>query len=186
LSRKRIRKVTFGYRCVTIPLKEGGMMKTSFLLAAVLLFAAGAAFAADQMSVTVKQTAVRDKPSFLGKTLGTLVYADRVTVLDQSTKGWVKIVGPDGKLQGWVAASALQTKQIVLAAGSENVEQGASSGEVALAGKGFNETVEKEYKADGKLDYTWVDYMGKLDVTPDQLSAFISRGGLSSPEGGAQ
>jgi uncharacterized protein YgiM (DUF1202 family) len=162
------------------------MMKTRFLLAAVLLFAAGAVFAADQMSITVKQTPVRDKPSFLGKTLGALVYADRVTVLDRSTKGWVKVVGPDGKLQGWVSASALQTKQLVLAAGSENVQQSASSGEVALAGKGFNETVEKEYKADGKLDYTWVDYMGKLDVTPDQLSAFISRGGLSSPDGGAQ
>jgi hypothetical protein len=161
-------------------------MKTRFLIAAVLLLAAGAVFAADQMSVTVQKTPVRDKPSFLGKTLGTLVYADRVSVLDQSTKGWFKVVGPDGKLQGWVSASALQAKKIELAAGSENVSQSASSGEVALAGKGFNETVEKEYKADGKLDYTWVDRMGKIEVSPDQLSTFIAQGGLSSPDGGAQ
>lgn len=161
-------------------------MKTRFLLAAVLLLAAGAVFAADQMSVTVKQTPVRDKPSFLGKQLGFLAYADRVTVLDQSTKGWVKVTGPDGTLQGWVSASALQTKKIVLAAGSENVQQGASSGEVALAGKGFNETVEKQYKQDGKLDYTWVDRMGKMEVSAEQLSAFISQGGLANPDGGAQ
>jgi uncharacterized protein YgiM (DUF1202 family) len=162
------------------------MMRKRFLVGAAFLLAALAVFAADQMSVTVKQTQVRDKPSYLGKILGLLSYGDRVTVLDQSTKGWVKIVGPDGKLRGWVSAPALQTKKIELAAGSQNVEQSASSGEVALAGKGFNETVEKQYKQDGKLDYTWVDRMGQITVSPDQLSAFITQGGLSSPEGGAQ
>jgi uncharacterized protein YgiM (DUF1202 family) len=160
-------------------------MRMRLLAAALLLVTAGAAFGAE-MSVTVKQTQVRDKPSFLGKILGTLSYGDRVTVLDQSNKAWVKVSGPDGKLQGWVSASALTTKKIELAAGSENVQQGASSGEVALAGKGFNETVEQEYKADGKLDYTWVDKMEKITVSPDQLSAFITQGGLAAPEGGGQ
>lgn len=160
------------------------MMRVRLLAAAVLLLAAGAAFAAE-MSVTVKQTQLRDKPSYLGKILGPLSYGDRVTVLDQSNKAWFKVTAPDGK-QGWVSASALTTKKIELAAGSENVQQGASSGEVALAGKGFNETVEKEYRADGKLDYTWVDRMGQMTVSPDQLATFISRGGLSSPEGGGQ
>lgn len=161
------------------------MMRVRLLAAAVLLLAAGAAFGAE-MSVTVKQTQVRDKPSYLGKILSALSYGDRVTVLDQSNKAWVKVTGPDGKLQGWVSASALTTKKIELAAGSESVQQGASSGEVALAGKGFNETVEKQYKADGKLDYTWVDRMGQITVSPDQLAAFISQGGLASPEGGGQ
>jgi uncharacterized protein YgiM (DUF1202 family) len=171
-------------------------MRKRFLVAAALLLAAGAAFAADQMSVTVQQTSVRDKPSFLGKILGTLKYADRVTVLDQpagASKSWLLILGPDGKLQGWVSASALQSKKIELAAGSQNVQHGASSGEVALAGKGFNETVEQEYKTDGSLDYTWVDYMKGLDaghrefaVNDQQLAAFITQGGLSDPSGGAQ
>jgi len=166
------------------------MMRMRFLVAAALLLGAGAAFAADQMSVTVQQTPVREKPSFLGKVLGTLKYVDRVTVLDQpagSSKSWLLVLGPDGKLQGWVSVSALTTKKIELAAGSTNVQQGASSGEVALAGKGFNETVEQQYKTDGKLDYTWVDYMEKkIPVSTDQLSAFISGGGLSDPSGGAQ
>ena len=160
------------------------MMRVRLLAAAVLLLAAGAAFAAE-MSVTVKQTQLRDKPSYLGRILGPLNYGDRVTVLDQSNKAWFKVTGPDGK-QGWVSASALTTKKIELAAGSENVQQGASSGEVALAGKGFNETVEKEYRADGKLDYTWVDKMEKLTVNPDELSKFVSDGALVSPEGGGQ
>jgi hypothetical protein len=160
-------------------------------IAACLVLAAGVVFAADQkqMSVTVKETPVRATASYLGKILGTLKYADRVTVLDQpagSPKSWIKVRGPDGKLQGWVSLSALQDKMIALKSGKENVAQGASTGEVALAGKGFNESVEKEYKAEGKLDYTWVDRMGQIVVSPEQLAAFIKQGGLSSPEGGAQ
>jgi uncharacterized protein YgiM (DUF1202 family) len=157
--------------------------RLALLAAAALLLAAGAAFA-ESMSVTVKQTQVREKPSYLGRILGLLSYADRVTVL-QKSGAWMRIQGPDGKLTGWVNASALTTKKIELAAGSENVQQSASSGEVALAGKGFNEAVEKEYKADGKLDYTWVDRMGQMTVTPEQLQAFVAKGGLADPEGGS-
>ncbi|HTO21218.1 MAG TPA: SH3 domain-containing protein, partial [Spirochaetia bacterium] len=132
-----------------------------------------------------KQTQVRDKPSYLGKILGVLSYGDRVTVVDDSNKAWLKVTGPDGKLTGWVSASALTTKKIVLAAGSENVQQGASSGEVALAGKGFNEDVEQKYKSEGKLDYTWVDKMETYNPSPDQVAAFLQQGGLNT-SGGAQ
>ena len=159
------------------------MRHLRFLVAAGLLLAAGAVFA-DEMSVTVKQTQVRDKPSFLGRIVEVLTYADRVTVLDRSVTSWVKVQAPDGK-QGWVSASALQSKRIVLAAGSENVEQGAASGEVQLAGKGFNEDVEKQYKAEGKVDYTWVDRMETYNPPPDRVAAFLQQGDLNTA-GGAQ
>jgi uncharacterized protein YgiM (DUF1202 family) len=166
------------------------MRTVRLCIAACLLLAAGVVFAADQkkMSVTVKETPVRATASFLGKILGTLKYADRVTILEQpaGSKSWVNVRGPDGKLQGWVSLSALQDKTIVLKSGSQNVAQGASTGEVALAGKGFNESVEKEYKAEGNVDYTWVDRMQQIVVSPDQLAAFITQGGLASPEGGAK
>ena len=160
------------------------MTKLRLLAAFLLLFASVGAFAAE-MSVTVKQTQVRDKPSYLGKILGVLSYGDRVTVVDDSNKAWLKVTGPDGKLTGWVSASALTTKKIMLAASSENVQQGASSGEVALAGKGFNEDVEQKYKADGKLDYAWVDKMETYNPSPDQVAAFLQQGGLNT-SGGAQ
>ena len=164
------------------------MMRMRFSIAAALLLAACAVLSAapKQMSVTVQQTQVRDKPSYLGKTLGVLAYGDRITVLDQpagSPKGWLKVQGPDGKLQGWVNASALVKNKITLAAGSQNVESEASSGEVVAAGKGFNSDVEAQYKKEQKLDYTWVDKMEKFAVSPEQVSAFLSQGGL---QGGAQ
>ena len=43
-------------------------------------------------------------------------------------------------------SSALTTKTIVLKAGAENVRTSATGGEIALAGKGFSEEVEKQYK----------------------------------------
>ncbi len=154
----------------------------------LLVVAAGwAAAAAKQMSVTVQSTAVRATPGYLGKVLGTLAYGDRVTLLDQpasAPKGWVKVAGPDGKLQGWVNLSALTEKRIVLAS-TQGVQQSASSGDVALAGKGFNSDVEAQYKEEQKLDYTWVDRMQAFAVSPQEVSAFLARGGLSE-QGGAQ
>jgi hypothetical protein len=169
-----------------MPVKEGGMMRMRFLVAAALLFAACSAFAAD-MYVTVKQTQVRDKASYLGKPLGApLVYGDRVTILDLpagTPQGWLKIRGPDGKLVGFVNGSSLTKTQIVMKAGSETASQQASSGDVALAGKGFNSDVEAQYKKDQKLDYTWVDKMEAYKVTPQQVSTFVADGGL---QGGGQ
>ncbi len=159
------------------------------LVAALLLLGviAVASAEAKQMSVTVKQTEVRATPGYLGKILGVLVYGDRVTLLDQpanTPKGWVKIVGPDGKLQGWVNLSALTEKEIKLAS-SAGVQQQAASGDVALAGKGFNSDVEAEYQKEENLDYTWVDRMQNISVSPQRVAAFMADGGLGG-EGGAQ
>jgi hypothetical protein len=133
------------------------------------------------MSVTVKETPVRATPSFLAKALAVLAYGDQVQVLD--TKGdWARV--SSGKTQGWVSLKALTEKKIVLKSGAD-VSQSASSGEVALAGKGFNADVEAEYKQEQKLDYTWVDAMEAVKVTPPQISSFLTRGGLTE-QGGAE
>ena len=165
------------------------MRRTLRFSALLLLLAAAAAGAADQkqMTVTVQQTDLRATASYLGTSLRTLVYGDKVTLLDQpanAPKGWVKVLGPDKKLQGWVNLSALTAKDAQLTAGG-NVKKSASSGDVALAGKGFSSDVEAQYKQDQKLDYTWVDKMQAFPVTPQQVAAFLAQGGLSEP-GGAQ
>ncbi len=154
------------------------------ITAALFLFAAAAVFSAPAtMSVTVKVTQVRATPSFLGKVLASLAYADQVQIL--GTKGdWARVAIPSGKGEGWVSMKALTEKRIVLKSGAE-VSQSASSGEVALAGKGFNADVEAQYKQEEKLDYTWVDRMEAAAVTPSEMQSFIARGGLTE-HGGAQ
>jgi uncharacterized protein YgiM (DUF1202 family) len=162
------------------------MRPVQWVAAALLLLATAvtAMAAAKQMSVTVKETEVRATPGYLGKVLGTVVYGDRVTLLDQpanAPKGWVMIQAPDGK-KGWVNLSALTEKEVKLAS-STGVQQEAASGDVALAGKGFNSDVEAEYEKEQKLDYTWVDKMQNLAVTPEQIAAFMNQGGLGGPGG---
>jgi len=136
-----------------------------------------------QMSVVVKTTQVRSAASYLGGVLGTLSYGDRVDVLEKQND-WARVKLAATGLSGWTNLTALTEKNIVLSSGSGNVSQNASSGEVALAGKGFNEQIETQYKQDGKLDYTWVDAMGKLAPAPEAVLAFLSAGGLNG--GGAQ
>jgi len=157
------------------------------LFALLFLAAAAAAFAADpvQMSVKVKEAQLRTSPSyFTGKIAAMLAYTDRVTVIEKQ-KDWARVSFPAKKAEGWIHLSALQDKAIALTSGSETVAKQASSGEVQLAGKGFNKEVEAKYKQDNKLDYTWVDKMEAFKVTPEQIVAFFTQGGLS-PEGGAK
>ena len=158
------------------------------LVAGLLVCAAGLAMAdAQVMSVTVKETQVRATPSYMGKILGFLKYGAKVSVLEQAAapKGWVKIAEIDGKLQGWVNVSSLTAKDIALKSGTGSASQTASSSDVALAGKGFNSDVEAKYKEEQKLDYTWVDRMESWQFTPQAVSTFLSKGGLTEP-GGAQ
>jgi hypothetical protein len=106
-----------------------------------------------------------------------------VDVLEEQ-RGWARVRVRGG--EGWVHLSALTSKRIVLQSGSQDVGTGASSGEVALAGKGFNQEVENKYKQDNDLDYTWVDRMGEFTATPEQVLAFLKEGELNTQIGGAQ
>ena len=136
------------------------------------------------MSVQVKEGQLRSTPSFLGKIIANPSYGDRVEIIqDQGT--WKKVAV--GGVQGWMHATALTTKTIVLRAGAQNVRTSATGGELALAGKGFSEEVEKQYKTlNRNLDYTWVDRMEKFRVSPEQMQAFLKQGNVVPAEGGAQ
>jgi len=155
------------------------------IAAVVLLLIAAAAFAAPkQMSVTVKETQVRATPTYMGKILAVVKYGDRLEVLEEQS-GWAKVTIPGGKGQGWVNLSSLTAKQIVLKAGESGGTSGATSGEVALAGKGFNKEVEAQYRDEKQLDYSWIDAMETYRVSPEQVAAFLQAGGLPAV-GGAQ
>jgi SH3-like domain-containing protein len=159
-------------------------MNKRSILAVALALAGLATLAAAPMSVNVKETQIRATPSYLGKILAIARYGDRLEVL-QKQNGWAKVNLPSGKGQGWINLSALQDKRIVLKAGEAAAAGGASSGEVALAGKGFNKEVEAQYRDETQLDYTWIDRMEGWRVSPEQVSGFLQAGGLQTA-GGAQ
>jgi len=136
------------------------------------------------MSVQVKEGQLRSTPSFLAEIIAKPSYGDRVEIIQD--KGIWKKVAIRG-VQGWMHTSALTTKNIVLKAGAANVQTSATGGEIALAGKGFSEEVEKQYKSlNRNLDYAWVDRMEKIKVSPEQIQAFLKQGNVMPAEGGVQ
>ncbi|HUX11733.1 MAG TPA: SH3 domain-containing protein [Spirochaetia bacterium] len=156
-------------------------MKARFLGLLLLALTAGITYAQSEMSVTVKETQVRERPSFLAKVLATVQYGDRLTVLGKQS-GWVQVQA--GGQQGWVSASALTEKKIVFQAGSTDVSKTASSGEVALAGRGFNKEVESKYATEKNLDYSGVDRIERYGKDTNALIAFMQAAKLHFGEGG--
>jgi hypothetical protein len=157
-----------------------------FVCLALLGFSAAIEGGREAMSVQVKQGQVRATPSFLGKVVATLAYGDRVETLEEKD-GWIRIVPPGKKAPGWMHSSALSQKRIVLKAGTKEAELAASSGELALAGKGFNADVEAAFKAKNKgIDFTWIDRMQNMNVPPDKVQAFLQEGKLIPAEGGGR
>ncbi len=145
----------------------------------------GSAAPQKTMSVQVKEGQLRSTPSFLGTIVAKLSYGDRVEII-QDQGNWKKVAVRSG-VQGWMHVSALTTKSIVLKAGAGNVQTSATSGEIALAGKGFSEEVEKQYKKlNRNLDYAWVDRIERFQVTPAQMQAFLKQGHIVPAEGGAR
>jgi hypothetical protein len=154
------------------------------------------AFAADQklMSVQVQEGHLRSKPSFLGKIVTTLAYGNRVAVLEEQTD-WMRVsLEKDSTVNGWIHKSALTKKEIAFKAGSEAGQ--VSDSEIVIAGKGFNEQVEKEFKQKNpNLDYTWIDKMGgnekqgipkteEFVVSQNKIQNFLKEGSLPT-EGGS-
>jgi uncharacterized protein YgiM (DUF1202 family) len=139
--------------------------------------------ATSELSVQVKQAQVRSEPSFFGKVTATVAYGEKVELIED--KGAWKMVSIPKKGKGWMHASALTTKTIALQAGKADVKTGATSSELALAGKGFNPKVEAEFKSKNKqLDYTAIDRMEKIyTFKPGQVQAFLKQGQVQPPEG---
>ena len=159
------------------------MKKTRRWLPLLLPLLAVAAWAATQMlSVQVRSGQLRERPSFLGKVVTSVEYGDRMTVLS-ARGGWTKVRNGDGKT-GWIHTSALTEKKVVLRSGDADVATGASGEELALAGKGFNDEVEAEFRTENPdVDYAWVDRMEEMNVSAEDAADFLEEGGIE-PKGG--
>jgi len=151
--------------------------------ACAVALAATVAHAGPQtLSVQVRSGELRESPSFLGKVVATLNYGDRV-VVEQQQGAWWKATAENGGASGWIHSSAVTTQTIRLQS-SGTAQSSASSGELALAYKGFNSDVEAQFKAqNGNLDYTWIDRMEAIRIPESRMAAFVKQGDLH-PKGG--
>lgn len=152
-----------------------------FAVWAGLAFAASAAPA--EVSVQVREAALRDAPSFLGMPAAQVTYGERLEVTERRPP-WVRVRAADGRA-GWLHESALTSAKLALAAGDRNVGAAASGDELALAGKGFSRQVEDAFRAENRdIDFTWVDRMEAWRVPPREVQGFLAEGGVRPAKGG--
>jgi SH3-like domain-containing protein len=151
-----------------------------------VLFLNATAEAQKILSVQVREGQLRATPSHLGKIVAKTSYGDWVTVLGERG-AWKKVSLSNGKYQGWMHSTALTSKKIVLKAGQANVGTSVTRDEIALAGKGFSEEVEAQYRKTNKnLDYTWINRMEAMKVSSGQIEDFITGGHLALSEQGGK
>lgn len=154
-------------------------MRTHAWIIGVMMLSAQMAWASGRsMNVQVRETVMRDRPSFMGAVTGGLAYGDQVSVF-QEQGAWSRV--RLGASEGWVHTSSLTRKAIERPVGGAMLDGAASSSEVALAGKGFNQQVEDEFKKQNRqLDFTTVDRMEKMAVSETEIRAFLVEGGLQA------
>lgn len=125
------------------------------------------------VTVLVQETVVRKKPQFFAPAAGTARLGQTFEG-EGPENGWYKV---DGKLDGYIHASAVTAKKVKVS--GDSVGGGASAEEVTLAGKGFNAQVEKSYGAkNGAADFSGVNAMERREVSEAAVLEFMRAGGL--------
>lgn len=158
-------------------------MKKS-LLVSVMALSAGLLFAkpfavGNTLYVSAKDVKLRKTESPLSTVVTTISYGDVCTVLESNDKN-SKIKMADGNSVGWISNGSLTKKKITT---STKQNARASADELAMAGKGFSAKAENAFKqSNSNLKYAEIDEIEKINISDDELSAFIKEGHLNGGE----
>ena len=162
------------------------MKKIILLLLSCLL--TGMTHANETAWVSVKQSIVRDSPSFLAGVVARVGYEQPLTVIDNSKTWWqVGVNNETGWIHQSAVSSSLRTSQSAIESfksdETSNMNQQANnmqSDEITLAGKGFNKATEEEYaKGNSSLNYDQVNIMENRSLDNFSASLFAIEGGLT-------
>lgn len=149
---------------------------------AVFLFVFTSLAADKEMSVQTREARLKSEPTPFSTVVGKANLADRVTVMEE--KGiWSKVRVQSSGKTGWLPTRSLTKKKLQLEAASVE-KTSASSGEMALATKGFTPEVEKAFKKqNSKISFEWVDKMESVSFPFDEKKAFLEKGKVLPKEG---
>jgi uncharacterized protein YgiM (DUF1202 family) len=157
------------------------MLKKALGIGLSLLLFTGLLVAAETLRVRVKSTKLRSSPKFYAGSVASLQFGDSLEKI-AAQGDWIQAKTATGTT-GWIHSSAVTVPKFSLTAGRTAQEE-ATADEVALAGKGFNQQVEEEYRKSSDLDYTWVDRMAQIQVTEAEMERFFREGKLGEFGGG--
>lgn len=151
----------------------------ALLIASTLQPLAGANAAPSRpVYVQVRESKLRLEPQFWSPTVRVLTYGDALESMGPvpGNKSWIKAKA--GASEGYVHVSAVTSRRVVFNASTKADMVRGASGDVVLAGKGFNKQVETHYGTSKGLDFEVVNEVEKIKVDPVEQAAFIRDGGL--------
>jgi uncharacterized protein YgiM (DUF1202 family) len=158
------------------------MMKRVLFVFILILFSAGLAAAQVQaggtLYVSVKTIDLKSGTGLFTSTTGTLNLGDQVEVVQVQGKNIEVRSAKNSSLKGWTSSANFSARQIV--AGTSST---ATAKEVALAGKGFNQEVERSYKDhQSNLNYNDVNKVESINISDTELKKFMEEGRLRTGE----
>lgn len=126
--------------------------------------------------VTVKKVSIRSAPQFAAPTVASAAFRDKLTVLARE-RDWLRV--QYNGVAGWVHGSATAARAVSVSA--KEAAAGVSADDVAFATKGFDATIEGEYrKGKTRTDFAEVDRMETLTVPEKALAEFREAGRLKA------
>jgi hypothetical protein len=156
------------------------MKKITLLL---LFLVPALCLAAEPVKVKVQKASLFSQPNFLSNPVAALQFGDQLE-MEEAVKDWAKV--KFGQQRGFIHQSALTSTRVDMKTMmfSSSGSSEATQDEVALAGKGFNPEVERNYgKTHPEMNYALVDEIERYSVDPNSLRSFIQKGGLKVSEG---
>ena len=134
---------------------------------------------AETAVIVTKENAIRADCKFFSPLKSKVRYNDVIDILSQQGD-WYKVRFQG--TEGCIHKSAIEKKSVSLSNLVGVGNQSASAEEVALAGKGFNPQVEKEYKEQNLgLNYSSVNKIEEYEVSEMEIRKFIENGKLNMP-----
>ncbi|MEE8441365.1 MAG: SH3 domain-containing protein [Spirochaetia bacterium] len=155
-------------------------MRRSLLVVALVLVAllVVAVEAGDSLFVQVRESELRSAPGFLSQIVEKLTLGDEVSYVG-SRAGWYQVTFAATGQSGWIhEGSVRENKQTTLQLAGEGTTRTVSSREIALAGRGFSESMEGSYGADNQLDFSAVDDLEARRIGPEEIVAFVLEASL--------
>jgi uncharacterized protein YgiM (DUF1202 family) len=156
------------------------MKRKIALLLGVAALATAALAASRNLTVSVDEAKIRRKKQFFAPVVATVHLGQTLEAGDHED-GWYS-VSYNGQ-EGWLHESAVAGKASSVKAGKWSGSDSATSEEVTLAGKGFNDEVEKSYKkGHADLDFKTVDKIANRSIPEPDLRTFM-KAGKTLPKG---
>ena len=151
-------------------------MRRTLIAAGLLLLVAlvvVALDAGDILFVQVRDAELRSSPGFLSTIVSRLEFGDEVSY-QETRSGFIQVSIDDGQTSGWIHEGAIaENKTTDLQLQGESTTRQVTSREIALAGRGFSETLEDEYGTDNDLDFAAVDDLEAFRIDPQEMVGFV-------------